>query len=50
MTKRIPLKGAEQDALTGWRRFIKFRRGERKASKRSYMKRLRKYLKVTTDE
>lgn len=45
MTPRIPLKGAEQDALTGWRKLIKFRRGERKAAKKSYVKRLRKYLK-----
>ena len=46
MSERIPLKGGdEHDALTGWRRLIKFCRGERKKAKRSYMKRLRKWLK-----
>lgn len=42
MNKRIPLKGGDEfDALTGWRKLMKFRRGKRKAAKRSYAKRLR---------
>jgi hypothetical protein len=49
MSERIPLKGGdehdEHDALTGWRKLIKFRPGERKKAKRSYIKRLRKWLK-----
>ena len=43
---RIPLiSGSEYDALTGWRRLISFRPGERKAIKRKYNKRLRQWLK-----
>ena len=46
-TPRIPLKGGgEADALTGWRKVIRFRPGERKAAKRSYARRLRKWLKL----
>ena len=43
---RIPLKGGdEQDAISGWRKVLKFRPGQRKAAKRSYIKRLRQWLK-----
>ncbi|UOK71736.1 hypothetical protein [Ancylobacter polymorphus] len=38
-----PLKGgAEQDALTGWRRFLSWRAGERKAAKTSFWRRVRR--------
>ena len=48
---RIPMKGGdEHDALTGWRRVISFRPGQRKAAKRSYAKRLRKWLKRMMEE
>lgn len=41
--KRIPLiDGAEHDALTSWRKVLKFRSGERKAIKRQYNRRFRK--------
>lgn len=51
MTERIPLKGGdEHDALTRWRRLIKFRAGQRKKAKRSYIKRLRKWLKGESHE
>ena len=36
----------EADALTGWRKVIRFRPGERRAAKRSYARRLRKWLKL----
>lgn len=39
----IPLtSGDEQDALTGWRRYMKYRPGERKAVKRRYNRRVRR--------
>jgi hypothetical protein len=46
---RIRLAGGdEHDALSdAWRPVLNFRRGERKASKRSYNKRLRKSEKQT---
>ena len=48
---RIPMKGGdEHDALTRWRRVISFRPGQRKAAKRSYAKRLRKWLKRMMEE
>lgn len=51
MTERIPLKGgAEHGALSGWRRVFKFRPGERKKAKRSYARRLRKWLKGERDD
>lgn len=40
---RIPLKSADEyDALTRWRRFLRFRPGQRKKVKRQYNKRLRR--------
>jgi hypothetical protein len=46
MTERIPLKGGlEHDVLTGWRKYIKLHRREKKIAKRSYIKRLRKWMK-----
>lgn len=42
---KIPLKGGlEHDALSRWHNVIKFRAGERRAAKKSYAKRLRKWL------
>lgn len=39
----VPLKcGDEQDALTGWRKLIRFGPGIRKAAKRSYNRRVRR--------
>lgn len=38
-----PLKGGlEQDALTGWRRFLNWRPGERKAAKNKFWRRVRR--------
>ena len=43
---KIPLKsGDEQDALTPWRKFHRFRSGQVKKIKRGYNKRLRRYFK-----
>ena len=40
---RISLKSyLEHSALTGWRRFLNWRPGQRAAAKRSYNKRVRK--------
>ena len=33
--------GAENDALTGWRRLLNFRQGERKAAKAQFNRRVR---------
>jgi len=42
MKRDIPLKGGDEyDALTGWKRFIYFRPGERKAIKRGFNQRER---------
>ena len=39
----LPLKSSdENDALTGWRRFLHWRPGQRALQKRSYNKRVRK--------
>ena len=39
----IPVKkGDEPDALTGWRRCIRWRPGERKAAKNSFNRRVRR--------
>lgn len=46
----IPLKGDEQDMLTGWRRVMSHRNGRAKASKRSYSRRQRRALKPTEDD
>lgn len=38
-----PLKGGdEQDALSGWRRFLNWRPGERKAAKNKFWRRVRR--------
>ena len=42
----IPMKGGfEYDALSGWRKVIRFRAGQRKAAKQSYAKRVRQFFK-----
>lgn len=42
----IPMRGGlEQDALTGWRRVLHWRPGERKAAKTAYNRRVRRTLK-----
>ncbi len=48
---KIPLKGGlEHDALSRWHKVIRFRPGERRAAKKSYAKRLRKWLlKLASD-
>lgn len=39
----VPIGGGrEPDALTGWRRFTRFRPGERHAAKNSYNRRVRR--------
>lgn len=44
---RISLKGGDEfDALTGWRRVISFKAGERSRIKRGYRRRLRHALNV----
>jgi hypothetical protein len=46
MIHDIPLKGgSEQDALTGWKNFIKFKCGERKKIKRLFNRRERRYIR-----
>lgn len=46
---RIPLKGGdENDALTRWKRLIKWRPGQRKSAKKTYQKRLRQMAKAET--
>ena len=46
----VPLKGAEErDALTGWRRLLNFKPGERKAAKITFNRRVRRQL-IETDE
>jgi len=46
---RIPLIADEFDAMTGWRRWLHWRAGERAAIKRRYRRRLRRWLKGTND-
>ena len=44
---RVCLKGGDEfDALTGWRRVITFKAGERSRIKRRYRRRLRYAMKV----
>jgi hypothetical protein len=46
MKGEIPMvSGDEQDALGGWRKYLKFRPGIRKRIKRSFRKRVRKFVK-----
>lgn len=47
---RIPLKGDEQDALTGWRHWLYWRAGERKAIKRGYNRRERRTVKQRIED
>jgi hypothetical protein len=42
------VSGDEQDALTGWRKVLKFRSGERKAIKRGYQRRVRRTMNEAT--
>ena len=43
---RLPLSGGvEQDALTGWRRCLHWRAGERRWAKRKYNRRLRQVVR-----
>lgn len=43
---QTPLQdGDEQDAISGWRRVIKFRSGERSEAKRKYRRRVRAITK-----
>ena len=47
MGHRDKLKSAtEWDALTGWRRFLRFRPGRRKAAKRAVNRRSRKMWRL----
>ena len=50
--KRMPMKtGDEYDALTRFKKFLKWRSGQRKTIKRAYNKKERKWLdKKMTDE
>ena len=50
MTKRIPMKGDEYDALTKARKFYLWKAGQVKKIKRAYNKRLRKHNKDVKDE
>lgn len=46
-----PLKGGrEHDALSGWRRLLAWRSGERKAAKRSFWRRVRKHKVESTED
>ena len=46
MRGSIPLKGGDEyDALTRWRRLLRWRPGERKAVKRQYQRRERREAK-----
>lgn len=42
-------KGDEQDALTGWRKLIRFKPRQRKAAKNSFNRRVR-YQRIEIDE
>lgn len=45
--QELPFKSAdEQDALTGWRQFFRFRPGKRKRIKRMYTRRVRRWVKI----
>ena len=50
MTKRIPMKGDEYDALTKARKFYMWKRGQLKRIKRAYNKRFRKHNKEMNDD
>lgn len=43
----VPLKGGEEyDAFTRWRRFLRWRAGDRRKIKRRFWKRARRLLKA----
>jgi hypothetical protein len=42
------VSGDEHDALTGWRKVLKFRPGERKEIKRRYQRRVRRTMNEAT--
>lgn len=47
MAQELPFKSAdEQDALSGWRKVIKWRNGARKKTKRRYRRRVRAWAKL----
>ncbi|GAB4438642.1 MAG: hypothetical protein Kow00120_06360 [Anaerolineae bacterium] len=47
MSHPIPMRGAlEYDALTRWRRYLRWRAGERKAVKRGYWRRARRMARA----
>jgi hypothetical protein len=45
MAKRIPFNRDEYDALTPWKRFLRWRSGQRKKIKKRYNRRERRLLK-----
>jgi hypothetical protein len=46
MRGEIPMKGGdEQDAFTGWRRYLNWAPGRRKSIKRGYHKRVRRLVR-----
>ena len=50
MGTRHPLKGGDEyDAFTGWRRFLKFRAGDRSRIKAKFWRRVRKMMKGGVD-
>lgn len=49
MGKRRMVGGAEYDAFTGWRRFIRFRPGERALIKRKANRRERRTFKQSAE-
>lgn len=47
MKGEIPMRGGDEyDALTGWRKYLKFRPGVRKRIKKGFKKRVRKFVKA----
>ena len=49
--KRMPLKtGDEYDALTKWKKFVRFKAGERKKIKQRYNRKERQWLKKSIPE
>ena len=51
MNKRIPMKGGDEyDALSKSRKFLRWKSGQVKKSKRAYNKRFRKYSKEINNE
>lgn len=50
MTGEIPMKGGDEyDALTRWRKHLRFRPGERKAIKNRYRRRCRRLARVASE-